>query len=30
MQNVFASFGTSAASRAGIRNGAKALVAQLD
>jgi hypothetical protein len=29
-ENLFASFGTSAASRAGIRNGAKDLVAQLD
>jgi Protein of unknown function (DUF3313) len=29
-ENLFASFGTSAASRAGVRNGAKALVAQLD
>jgi Protein of unknown function (DUF3313) len=29
-ENLFASFGTSAASRAGIRNGAKDLVAQID
>ena len=29
-ENLFASFGTSAASKAGIRNGAKALVAQFD
>ena len=29
-ENLFASFGTSAASRAGIRNGAKYLVTQLD
>jgi hypothetical protein len=29
-ENLFASFGTSAASRAGIRNGAKDLVAQFD